>query len=88
MMRKTICRTMATSTIHAFSLEMKEGKPEAVALDPVVIAGEASEKEAMKAVKEVYGKNKAVTIGEIQVGKATYEISVDDFMKYATKIEN
>ena len=88
MMRKTICRTMATSTIHAFALEVVEGKPEAVAIDPVVIVGKASEKEALKAVKEAYGKDKAISIGKIQVDEATYEISVDDFMKHATKIEN
>ena len=86
MMRKTIVRTMATSTITAYTVEMVEGAPVAKALDPIVIMGKAKEKDAIKAVKEQYGKV-AVTIGEIKVEEATYEISVDDFMKYATKVE-
>ena len=86
MMRKTIVRTMATSTITAYTVEMENGLPVAKALDPIVIMGKAKEKDALKAVKEQYGKV-AVTIGEIKIEEATYEISVDDFMKYATKIE-
>ena len=86
MMRKTIVRTMATSTITAYTVEMVNGAPVAKALDPFVIMGKAKEKDALKAVKEKYG-TVAVTIGEIKVDEATYEISVDDFMKYATKVE-
>lgn len=86
MMRKTICRTMATSTIKAYTLEMVDGLPVAKALDPVVIMGKAKEKDALKAVKDAYDVT-AVTIGEIQIEEATYEISVDDFMKYAKKVE-
>lgn len=86
MMRKTIVRTMATSTITAYTLEMKDGAPVAKALDPIVIMGKAKEKDALKAVKEKFGLT-AVTIGEIKVEEATYEISVDDFMKYAKKVD-
>lgn len=87
MMRKTIVRTMATSTITAYTVEMVNGAPVAKALDPIVIMGKAKEKDALKAVKEKYG-TVAVTIGEIKVDEATYEISVDDFMKYATKVDD
>lgn len=86
MMRKTIVRTMATSTITAYTVEIENGLPVAKALDPIVIMGKAKEKDALKAVKEQYGKV-AVTIGEIKVDEATYEISVDDFMKYAKKVD-
>ena len=86
MMRKTIVRTMATSTITAYTIEMVDGKPEAKALDPVTVMGKAKEKDALKAIKEVHGVT-AVTIGEIQIDEATYEISVDDFVKYAKKVE-
>ena len=86
MMRKTIVRTMATSTITAYTVEMENGAPVAKALAPITIMGKAKEKDALKAVKEQYGKV-AVTIGEIKVEEATYEISVEDFMKYAKKVE-
>lgn len=87
MMRKTIVRTMATSTINAFTLEMEKGKPVAKALDPITVMGKANEKDALKALKDKYGKNVAVTVGEIKVDEATYEISVDDFMKYAKRVD-
>lgn len=87
MMRKTITRTMATSKINSFTLEVKDGVPVAKALSPITVMGKASEKEAIKAVKEAYGKDVPVTIGEIEVTEETYEISVDDFMKYAKKVD-
>lgn len=86
MMRKTICRTMSTSTINAFKLEVVDGKPEAKALDPITIMGKAKEKDALKALKEVHGDKQGITIGSIEVSEDTYEISVDDFLKYATKV--
>lgn len=86
MMRKTIVRTMATSTINAFKLEIVDGKPEAKALEPVTIMGKAKEKDALKALKETLGSVNGVTIGSIEVSEDTYEISVDDFLKYATKV--
>ena len=86
MMRKTIVRTMATSTIKAFTVEMRNGQPVAKALDPITVMGKAKEKDALKAIKDAYGTT-AVTIGEIKIDEATYEISVDDFMKYAKKVD-
>lgn len=85
-MRRSICRTMATSTINAYTVEIVDGQPVAKALDPVVIAGKAKEKDALKAIKDAHGVT-AVTIGEIKIDEATYEISVEDFMKYAKKVE-
>lgn len=87
MMRKTIVRTMATSTIKAYTVTIENGMPVTKALEPITIMGKAKEKDALKAVKEQYGKDIAVTIGEIQIEEATYEISVDDFMKHAKKVE-
>lgn len=86
MMRKTIVRTMATSTITAYTLEMKDGAPVAKALEPITVMGKAKKKDALKEVKEQYELTN-VTIGEIKVEEATYEISVDDFMKYAKRVD-
>lgn len=86
MMRKTICRTMATSTINAFQLEVVNGKPEAKALEPITVTGKAKEKDALKALKDKYGTVQGITIGSIEVSEDTYEISVEDFLKYATKV--
>lgn len=87
MMRKTIVRTMATSEIRAFRLSMIDGKPEVETLEPIRVMGKVNDKEALKVVKEAYGDLVGVTIGEVVVDEATYEISVSDFMKYAKKVE-
>lgn len=86
-MRKTIVRTMPTSTIHAYMLEVVDGKPVAKNLEPLTVMGNATEKAALKELKNVYGKENAITIGSITVEENTYEISVTDFVKYAKKIE-
>lgn len=87
MMRKTIVRTMATSKINAYALTMVDGKPSIENLEPLTVMGKASEKDAIKALKEKYGKNASVTIGSIEVTEDTYEISVEDFLKHAKKVE-
>lgn len=86
MMRKTIVRTMATSTINAYKLTVENGQPKIENLEPLTVMGKATEKEALKALKDKYGKNAPVTIAGIDVQEDTYEISVDDFVKYATKV--
>ena len=87
MMRKTIVRTMATSKINAFKLTLENGQPKIENLEPLTVMGKASEKEALKALKDKYGKNAPITVANIEVQEDTYEISVEDFLKYAKKVE-
>lgn len=84
MMRNTITRTLATSEITGFTLEIVDGKPQVKELEKITIAGKAKEKDALKALKKVYGDVKGLTVGNIEVSENVYEISVEDFVKYAT----
>lgn len=86
-MRKSITRTMSTSTIKGFMLEIVEGNPVPKQLEPITVNGKVKEKDALKIFKDKYGKTSAITISSIDVEESTYEISVEDFVKYATKIE-
>ena len=83
MMRTTITRTLATSEITGYKVAFKEGKPTVETMPVITIAGKAKEKDALKALKKAYGDG--VTVGEIKVDESVYEISVEDFVKYATK---
>lgn len=85
MMRNTITRTLATSEITGYTLEIVDGKPQVKELEKITIAGKAKEKDALKALKKVYGDVKGLTVGSIETSEAVYEISVEDFVKYATK---
>lgn len=87
MMRKTIVRTMATSTINAYMLKVVDGVPTVENLEPLTVMGKANEKEIMKALKEKYGKDAPVSVASVEVQEDTYEISVEDFLKYAKKVE-
>ena len=87
MMRNTITRTMATSEIHAYRMVMKEGKPEVETLPVLTIGGKATVKDAEKALRKQYGKDAPVVVSDIKVNEDVYEISVEDFMKYAKKVE-
>ena len=87
MMRKSIVRSLATSKIHAYKLTVKDGAPEVVNLPIIPVTGKVTEKDALKAVTKEYGKDSAVTIGKIETEEEMYEISVEDFIKYAHKIE-
>ena len=85
MMRTTITRTLATSEITGFRLTVADGKPSIEELPVITVAGKAKEKDALKALEKEYGKGTGVTVGKIEISEAVYEISVDDFVKYATK---
>lgn len=87
MMRANFTRTLATSTIKAFRLSVKDGKPSAEELPAIVVAGKVNEKEALKAVQKEYGKDSSVAVGSIEVEENLYAISVEDFMKHAVKVE-
>lgn len=86
MMRKTITRTMCTSTITAYKVTVVNGEPKVETVEPLTIAGKAKEKDALKALRDVHGKDANLTVGKIEVSEDIYEISVDDFVKYATKV--
>lgn len=86
MMRKKITRTMFTSKINAYTLEIEDGQPKVRNLEPITVMGKATQKEALKALKDLYGKECSITIASIDVSEDVYEISVDDFLKYATKV--
>ena len=86
MMRNTITRTMATSSIHAYRLTMKDDKPVVETLPVMVVNGKATQKDAERLLRSEYGKNAPITVKEIIVSEDVYEISVADFMKYAKKV--
>lgn len=86
-MRKTIVRTMTTTTIHACKTVMVDNHPTVENLEPLSVLGNLNHEKAMKALKDVHGKHTALNIISLETNTAHYEISVDDFMKYATKVE-
>lgn len=83
MMRKTIVRTITTSTIKGVRLAVKEGRPTVENLPDVSVIGKVTEKEAIKALKDEFGKDENVSVVSVVFDTNTYEISVKDFLEHA-----
>lgn len=84
-MRKTIVRTITATTIESAVVTFKNGKPEVTPNNPLTVNGVVDEDKALKAVCKEYGKKSQVTA--ITSVDDMYEISVEDFMKHAKKVE-
>lgn len=84
-MRKTIERTITATTIESANVVFEKGVPKVTPNKPITVNGNIAEDKALKEVRKAYGEMAQVT--SINVVDDRYEISVEDFIKYATKIE-
>jgi hypothetical protein len=84
-MRKTIVRSIVASTVKSSNVSFVKGQPVIVENAPIVVNGKIDEKQALKEVRKTYGETAQIT--EITEVNDVYEISVEDFMKYATKVD-
>lgn len=83
-MRKTIIRTITATTIESAIVTFKDGKPSAKNNEPITVNGVIAEDKALKEIRKKYGENAQVT--GIKSVDDVYEISVEDFIKNATKV--
>jgi hypothetical protein len=83
-MRKTIVRTITATTIKSANVVFEKGKPVAKDNNPITVNGVIAEDKALKEVRKAYGETAQVT--EITSVDDVYEISVEDFIKYAKKV--
>lgn len=88
-MRNTITRQIVETTITGYAIEKVDGKPVVNELEPVVVFGNVnSERQAKKILTDKYGKEMAITVGEIKSDLVQYEISVEKFIENAKRITN
>lgn len=83
-MRKTIVRTITLSTIESANVVLEKGLPVITENPALYVNGIIQSDKALKEVRKVYGENAQVT--DIKSTDAVYEISVEDFLKYAKKV--
>lgn len=87
-MKATLKRTLTESTINAYSVTIQEnGKPAVSEIEPVTVYGKISEAQALKEMKKIYPDRKSLAISKITENEVQYEISVDEFVKHAKRIE-
>lgn len=86
-MRTTITRTITSTKIHGCKVKIENGTPVAEPVEPITVYGEVTEDQAQRKMDKAYGKNGKVVVSKIETEEKLYEISVEDFVKHATVVE-
>lgn len=87
MVTKKLTKTLTRSTINGYTIKMENGKPVPTLLDPVIAWGKLNERESVKILEQVYGKESKPICGEILHEEVAFEIAVETFVAHATEIE-
>ncbi len=88
-MRKTIARTIKSSTVYGYKITVVENEePKITELDPVTVIGVVTQKEGMRLLKSANPDAELVTVSKVDVTEDTYKISLDDFIKYGRKVNS
>lgn len=87
-MRKTFSRSIKSSVIHGFRIDIVDDEPVTHKLDPLTVVGVVNSKEAHKLLKATAEGSELVTVTKIEVKEDVYKISLEDFMKYGEKVNS
>lgn len=87
-MRKTFSRSIKSSIIHGFRIDIVNDEPVTKKLEPVTVVGAVKSKDAFKILKESAEGAELVTVTKIETREDVYKISLDDFMKYGEKVDS
>lgn len=85
-MRKTMTKEITITTCKIAVLELVKGQPVVHELGEATFLGEYTETKLRKEASKRQGKD--VAVYNIDVITKTYEMSVEEFMKYATPKED
>lgn len=80
-----ITRTITATTIESSNITFEKGTPVITLNAPVTVSGVVDGTKALKEVRKLYGATANVTA--LKEVNDVYEISVEDFMKHATKVK-
>lgn len=86
-MRTTITRRIAQTTIHPVKVTFENGAPKTEPIEPIIVHGEITPEQAKRIVNKKFGKDGNVVVAKMVSEEKQYEISVDDFVKYAKVVE-
>jgi len=85
-MRTTIIRTITATTIESVHVAFEKGQPKFVKNDTLTLNGKIDEASALKIIRKTFGEN--AQLQAVEETTNVYEISVDDFIKYATIVKD
>ena len=86
-MTKGFTRTIKTYTYPVSVISAENGRPVFTAVNPIISNDELTTKKLNKLASAMY-PDSHLYFGKAEVTKVTYELSVEDFMKYAQPVFN
>lgn len=86
MTKQTITRSMIRTTIRGCVLTYANGVPNVETLDPVVVYGKVSNKDAKK-ILAAYAGVENVMVGEVNSEHVVMEITLADFLEHAYEVK-
>jgi hypothetical protein len=84
--RTEFTRTLTETTVKPSIVKLEGGKVVTEPCEAFTVNGKIDEDKAVDLAKKKYGKKQQYVV-EIVSTETTYAISVEDFMKYAHKVE-
>lgn len=83
MSRKMMTKEVTSTTVQIAKMELENGQPVAVPMEPVVLIGNRTLESAQTEVKKMF-KGENVTVFNVQPETVTYEMEVSEFIKVAS----
>lgn len=80
-LRKTMQKEITKTTVKLAKMDLQDGQPVAVPLPDETLLGNVSLENAQKQMSK---KHQGATVFSVEPDTVVYEMSVEDFIKYAT----
>lgn len=80
-------RTITTTTIHHYLIEVNDGKPHLKHAESITVNGKLNGKQIDKVMKEKYGNTTQYTITGTETDKQTYQIDLNTLIEHAEIVE-
>lgn len=85
-MRKMMTKEVTSTIVKVAKIDMVEGQPKAVELEPIILLGNIDLEKAQKVVAKQHGAG--VTVLSVEADTKVYQAPVTEFLKIATlKVE-
>lgn len=80
-MRRMMTKEVTSTVVSAAKIDMVDGQPKVVELEPITLLGNVDAEKAQKIVSKEHGAG--VTVLEVEADTKVYELEVTEFLKIA-----
>lgn len=80
-MRRLMTKEVTSTTVKVARIDVTEGQPKVVELEPVILLGNIDSEKAQKVVAKQHGAG--VSVLSVETDTKVYELEVEEFIKIA-----